>query len=126
VNAERRAIEINPENALQRRIVERTPVGRRGGPRRIAVVVARQWPATGVRLSVSFLDNPPVALRARIIRHMNAWGEHANVLFTETQGVGSVRIARLDSPPEMAGCWSYIGTDIPEAEDAQPTSNLAA
>jgi hypothetical protein len=124
VNAERRAIEINPENALQRRIVERTPIGRRGGPRRIAVVIARKWPATGVRLSVSFLDNPPAALRSRIIRHMNAWGEHANVLFSETQGVGEVRIARLDSPPEMAGYWSYVGTEILEAEDDEPTLNL--
>src|SRR4030095_2768979 len=124
VNAERRAIEINPENALQRRIVERTPIGRRGGPRRIAVVIARKWPATGVRLSVSFLDNPPAALRSRIIRHMNAWGEQANVLFSETQGVGQVRIARLDSPEDMTGYWSYIGTEILDADEDEPTLNL--
>src|SRR5687767_8426702 len=96
VDAERRALEVNPENALERRTVVRTPVGRRGGPRRIAVVIARKWPATGVRLSVSFLDNPSVALRSRILLHLNAWGEQANVLFSETQGVGQVRIARLD------------------------------
>ena len=92
ITAERRAVEINPENALERRVVSRSPSGRRGGPRRIAVVIARKWPATGVRLSVSFIDNPSVALRSRILRHMNAWGEHANVLFSETQGTGEVRI----------------------------------
>src|SRR3954464_7059372 len=84
--AARRAIEVNPQNALERRSVTLTPAGRRGGPRRIAVVVARKWPVTGVRLSVSFLDNPAQALRARILRHMNAWGESANVAFSETQG----------------------------------------
>jgi hypothetical protein len=35
--AERRAVEVNPENASERRIVKRTPTGRRGGQRRIAV-----------------------------------------------------------------------------------------
>lgn len=122
--AERRAVEINPENALERRTVARSPIGRRGGPRRIAVVTARKWPATGVRLSVSFLDNPSAALRSRILRHMNAWGEHANVLFSETQEIGEVRIARLDSPPDMAGYWSYVGTEILEAREGEPTLNL--
>ena len=124
VAAERRAIEINPENASERRTVVRLQTGRRGGPRRIAVVVARKWPATGVRLSVSFLDNPSTALRARILQHMNAWGEHANVVFSETNGTGQVRIARLKSPPAMAGYWSYVGTEILEAEEDEPTLNL--
>src|ERR1051325_6706664 len=126
VAAERRAIEINPENALEHRTVARSPIGRRGGPRRIAVVIARKWPAKGVRLSVSFLDNPNTALRSRILKHMNAWGEHANVLFSETQGVGQVRIARLDSPADMAGYWSYIGTEILDIPEAEPTLNLEA
>ena len=124
VAAERRAIEINPENALERRTVTRTPIGRRGGQRRIAVVIARKWPTTGVRLSVSFMDNPPAALRSRILRHMNAWGSQANVLFSETEGVGEVRIARLDSPVEVAGYWSYVGTEILEASEDEPTLNL--
>ena len=95
-----------------------------GGPRRIAVLVARQWPASGVRLSVSFIDNPSSALRSRILLHMNAWGESANVVFSETQGTGQVRIARLDPPPDMAGYWSYIGTEILEIDEDEPTLNL--
>ena len=124
VDAERRAIEINPENVLEHRMVARTPIGRRGGPRRIAVVIARKWPASGVRLSVSFMDNPSTELRARILRHMNAWGEQANVLFSETAGVGQVRIARFDSPEEEAGYWSWVGTEILEIEEDKPTLNL--
>jgi hypothetical protein len=122
--AERRAIEINPDNAAERRRVARTPIGRRGGPRRIAVVIARKWPKRGVRLSVSFMDNPPRALRSRILLHMNAWGEAANVVFTETAGTGEVRIARLDSPVDMAGYWSYIGTEILDTPEDEPTLNL--
>ena len=122
--AARRAIEINPENAVERRQVARTPVGRRGGPRRIAVLVARKWPKTGVRLSVSFMDNASSALRKRILVHMNAWGESAHVVFSETQGTGEVRIARLDSPADMAGYWSYMGTEILEIDESEPTLNL--
>jgi hypothetical protein len=122
--AERRAIEINPDNAMERRTVERTPIGRRGGPRRIAVVISRKWPKKGVRLSVSFMDTPSIALRNRILKHMNAWGEQANVVFSETQGIGQVRIARLDSPEEMSGYWSYLGTEILDAPENEPTLNL--
>jgi len=119
-----RAIDMNPENAAEQRRVARTPIGRRGGPRRIAVVIARKWPKSGVRLSVSFIDNPKVELRSRILLHMNAWGESANVVFTETAGTGQVRIARLDSPPDMAGFWSYVGTEILDAKPDEPTLNL--
>jgi hypothetical protein len=122
--AERRAREINPENELERRTVARSPIGRRGGARRIAVVIARKWPKKGVRLSVSFMDTPSAALRSRILAHMNAWGEQANVVFSETQGTGQVRIARLDSPEDMAGYWSYIGTEILEIPEDEPTLNL--
>src|SRR5262245_43456791 len=122
--AARRAIEVNPDNDSERRRVARTPIGRRGGPRRIAVVIARKWPKRGVRLSVSFMDNPARALRSRILLHMNAWGEAANVVCTATAGTGQVRIGRLDSPVDMAGYWSYIGTEILEADEDEPTLNL--
>ena len=122
--AERRAVEINPANAGDRRSVERSPKGRRGGPRRLAVLVARKWPASGVRLSVSFMDNPSKALRSRILSHMNAWAKTATVRFSETASNGQVRIARFDSPPNMAGYWSYIGTEILEIEEDEATLNL--
>jgi hypothetical protein len=122
--ATRRAIEINPANARHERRISRIVGGRRSGERRIAVVVARRWPSSGVRLSVSFLDNPSPQLRTRILLHMNAWGEAANVVFSETKDIGQVRIARLDAPEDMAGYWSYVGTEILEIANDQPTLNL--
>jgi hypothetical protein len=120
----RRAMLINPANAANRRTVVRTPPGRRGGPRRLAVVVARKWPATGVKLTVQFLDNAPADLRKRILLHMNAWNKTANVQFVETRGTGQVRITRLDSPEDMSGYWSYLGTEILGVKDDEPTLNL--
>ncbi len=122
--AARRAIEINPANAADMRSVTRSAGGASGGPRRIAIVTARRWPASGVKLAVQFLDNPTKTLRARLLSHMNAWGVSANVHFAETRETGEVRIARLDRPRSMAGYWSYIGTEILEAELDQPTMNL--
>lgn len=122
--AVRRAMLINPGNGAARRLVVRTPVGRRGGPRRLAVVIGNKWPATGVRLTVQFLDNPPAALRTRILAHMNAWNKTANVRFTETRGTGQVRITRLDRPDEVSGYWSYVGTEILGVDESEPTLNL--
>jgi hypothetical protein len=122
--AARRSVEVNPANATEHRVVARTPVGRRGGQPRLAVVVGRRWPSSGVRLSVQFLDKPPQDLRARILRHMNAWNRTANVVFGETRRTGQVRIARLDSPDEVSGYWSYVGTEILEVDDDEPTLNL--
>ena len=110
-SAARRSLDVNPANATEHRVVARTPIGRR-------------WPSSGVRLTVQFLDKPPQDLRARILRHMNAWNKTANVVFTETRGTGQVRIARLDSPEDMAGYWSYVGTEILEVDDDEPTLNL--
>jgi hypothetical protein len=123
-SAARRSVEVNPANAIEHRVVARTPIGRRGGQPRLAVVVGRRWPSSGVRLTVQFLDKPPQDLRARILRHMNAWNKTANVVFTETRGTGQVRLARLDSPEDMAGYWSYVGTEILDVDDDQPTLNL--
>jgi len=122
--AAKRAVEVNPENERERRSVARTPVGMRGGDLRIAVVVGRKWPSTGVNLSVSFMDSPAKTLRSRILKHMNAWGKSASVVFRETKGTGQVRISRLDSPPDSAGFWSYIGTEILEIDENEPTLNL--
>ena len=123
-SASRRAIAINPANAGEQRRVARNVGARRDGERRIAVVVGRRWPTSGARLTVSFMDSPSAPLRARILKHMNAWGEAANVLFAETNGTGEVRIARLDTPVEMAGYWSYVGTEILEVGHDEPTLNL--
>ena len=120
----RRSLEINPANALEHRPVERTPIGRRGGPRRLTVVRGRRWPARGKVLTVQFLDGEKMELRRKILLHMNAWTRTISVSFKLTRGTGDVRIARLDSPPDLSGYWSYIGTEILEIEEDEPTMNL--
>jgi hypothetical protein len=91
---------------------------------RLAVEIGKRWHTAGVRLTVSFLDNPQADLRVRILSHMNAWAKSANVQFIESNSDPQVRIARLDSPPEYAGYWSYIGTDILSIPADKPTMNL--
>jgi hypothetical protein len=71
--AVRRSLEMNPVNAAEQHTVVRTPTGRRGGPRRLAVVVGRKWPKPAVQLTVQFLDVPSRELRKRILLHVNAW-----------------------------------------------------
>jgi hypothetical protein len=120
-----RAIELNPSNAQRSRIVARTPTGRRGGPARLTLNLGFRWPVTGTRLTVRFLDRPPTDLRKRILLHMNAWGKTANVQFVMTSGDAHVRISRLDHPDDMAGYWSYVGTQILGIRDQdEPTLNL--
>lgn len=89
-------------------------------PQRIAVATSKYWGSGGVRLTVGFLDDPPTELRARILLHMNAWAETADVLFVETATAPQVRIARTPGD----GYWSYLGTDILHIPTDQPTMNL--
>jgi len=121
---QRRSVEINPANAEIRRTVERTVPGRRG-QRRLALQIGTRWPEAGVLLSVQFLDNPSKELRKHLLLHMNAWDKTANIRFVETQETGHVRIARFDQPPDKAGFWSWVGTEILAIEDEdEPTMNL--
>lgn len=85
----------------------------------IAVMTTKYWRTNGVRLTVGFLDTPPADLKARILSHMNAWSQSANVQFVESSIDPQVRISRGGG-----GYWSYIGTDILVIDRNQPTMNL--
>ena len=69
-------------------------------PEHLALLTAKYWGAKGVRLTVGFLDNPPADLKARILSHMNAWGEWSNVQFSES--CESIRRFGLREQPAMA------------------------
>ncbi len=117
--ADRIACELNPDN--------RPPDAHLGvGQRKDRLVVDRRvyWGKQGVKLTVGFLDRPSQELRRKILSHMNAWNETANVEFVESNTDPQVRIARDDSPPEVSGYWSYLGTDILTIPKDQPTMNL--
>ncbi len=123
VAAAERAVSINPSNHPNAAIVAHA-LGFNPPRERIAILVGKRWHTDGVKLSVGFLDNPPADLRARILLHMNAWAETANVQFTESSVDPQVRISRASDPPEMAGYWSYLGTDILSIPATEPTMNL--
>src|SRR5881296_314566 len=119
VRAARTAVEINPHNHPPVEHLTRIIPAFQPTPQRIALLTKKYWGVGGVRLTVSFLDNPPSDLRKRILQHMNAWSKTANVKFVETKSKGQVRIARDES-----GYWSYLGTDILHIPLREQTMNL--
>jgi hypothetical protein len=125
VKAAEKAIAINPANQPHPVLVARA-LGPNPPRPRLAVMVAKRWPAGGVKLTVGFMDSPTAALKKRILSHMNAWSKTANVKFVETATNPQVRIARASNPPEMSGYWSYLGTDILSIPTNEPTMNLEA
>jgi len=126
IEAARIAVELNPNNRPHAALVARALSGGAPERARIALVISKRWPASGVRLSVKFIDDKPeAALRRRILSHMNAWGTPANVKFTETNGAGDVRLSRRDTVKD-GGYWSYVGTEIHAIDADEPTMNLEA
>jgi hypothetical protein len=120
VAAARTATKINPVNHPPLERLSLVIPGFVATPERIAVVTTKYWQSKNVHLTVGFLDNPPADLRARILSHMNAWSQTADVAFVETDTDPQVRIART----EGGGYWSYVGTDILSIPADQPTMNL--
>jgi hypothetical protein len=118
------ATAINPLNHAPVERLARVIKGFEPTRERIAVMTTKYWHTKGVRLTVGFLDNPPAALRKRLIQHMNAWAKTANVKFTETKTDAQVRILRAGG--QDGGYWSYLGTDILSIPKNEPTMNLEA
>ena len=123
IEAADRAVTVNPANHPRIERLVRAMPDIHLDRLRIAVVTAKYWGAAGVKLTVGFLDNPPMDLRKRIVLHMNAWAKTANVQFVESKASPHVRIARIDQG-DQAGYWSYVGTDILSIPANEPTLNL--
>ncbi|MFO0606364.1 MAG: hypothetical protein U0324_24550 [Polyangiales bacterium] len=124
LEAARKAQEVNPENVPEGAILE--DLARDG--ERLALDIRRRWARKGVKLTVGFIDTP-ADLRARLLSHMNAWGNTANVSFVESNTDPKVRVARFtaaEARPGMDGYWSYLGTDILTIPRDEPTMNLEA
>src|ERR1051326_2536896 len=112
--AARKALEVNPANALSGRDVALAlPNPVIPTDEHLALLTGKRWPASGVRLTVGFLDSPPGDLKARLLSHMNAWSQFANVRLVETSSNPQVRVARSAG----SGYWSYLGTDILRSEE---------
>ncbi len=115
--AARRAMRINPANGPSEQLVAAGVIE----PEHLTALVAKYWGAGGVNLTVGFLDGPAADLRGRILSHMNAWGQWANVRFVETGVDPQVRISRVAND----GYWSYLGTDVLSIAPGDATMNLA-
>jgi hypothetical protein len=114
------AITINPVNAPLVAPLAQADAGLQiAEPERIVILTSKYWGPTPRELTVSFMENTPPDLRARIISHMNAWNTVACISFVETARVGEVRISRGGD-----GYWSYLGTDILHIPQDRPTMNL--
>ena len=126
-NAARNAIMVNPANKPDD--LDESNLTPGGEGERLAVDITRYWrKKDGVHLTVRFIDTPETALRRRILEHMNAWSEKANVSFVLSDVDPQVRIARWteDEAPGKGGYWSYLGTDILLIDVKSPTMNLEA
>jgi Astacin (Peptidase family M12A) len=122
ISAAKQASAINPANATATYMLQQVRPDAVIPPEHLALLTAKYWGKSGVRLTVGFLDNPPQDLRARILGHMNAWNSaaNANVQFVETASDPQVRIARTAG----GGYWSYLGTDILSINASEQTMNL--
>lgn len=134
----RNAVQLNPANAPRQELIlsliasALVPHMTRSGtmdiqgaandivsPSFLAVLTTKYWGTKGVDLTVSFMDNPTVALRNKILSYMNRWSECSNVKYSWVQSGGRVRISR-----DRGGYWSYLGTDIDLIPQDQQTMNL--
>jgi hypothetical protein len=120
IEAAKTAIAINPLNKLSVDRLLRVGPGLKLSRERIAEMTTKFWPSRGVRLTVGFLEGASADLRARILRHMNAWGKTANVEFVQSKSDPQIRIARVPGQ----GYWSYVGTDILLVDPHSSTMNL--
>ncbi|MEO7735743.1 MAG: peptidase M12 [Kofleriaceae bacterium] len=96
---------------------------------KLALDIFRYWGDRGVELTVGFLETPDPELRRRILAHMNAWRDTANVSFVASDVDPLVRIARFTEAevgPDHDGYWSNLGTDILLIDRDKPTMNLEA
>jgi hypothetical protein len=123
--AAKTATEINPVNHPPIERLVRALPGFRPTAAHISVLTTKYWHTGGVKLGVKFLDGESMALKKRILEHMNAWAKTANVQFKLSNTNAKVRIARIDQG-EMSGYWSYLGTDILSIPAGEPTMNLEA
>src|SRR5581483_5152920 len=99
VAAARTAVEHNPANRPRIRGLSpaMTPevMAQVMKPEAIALLTTKYWGAGGVKLGVAFMETTVADLQNKILSHMNAWGQYANVVFQlASKANAQVRISR--------------------------------
>jgi hypothetical protein len=115
--AQRLAIEENPENAVP--AFDALPESVEENARlRLALITAKKW-QPGRTLRVRFLDGDPVVHR-KIEAYAHQWSQHANIKFE----FGSDPNAEIRISCRQDGTsWSYLGTDALNVDKDKPTMN---
>ncbi|MEO6810414.1 MAG: M12 family metallopeptidase [Isosphaeraceae bacterium] len=119
VKAAKNAVGINPFNQPEYGSLHMAAPGLEVTELFIAAVTAKYWGSNPRTLTVSFMESTATDLRRRIVSHLNAWTRTGCVQFSETSGVGQVRISR-----GSGGYYSYLGTDILVIPRNRQTMNL--
>ena len=119
VKAAETAVNINPVNAPLTEYLMQIGGGMPEDPQFLTLLTSKYWGPAPRRLTVSFMEASPAALRTKILSHMNAWNRTACISFAQTTSIGQVRISLGG-----AGYWSYLGTDILLIPRDRPTMNL--
>lgn len=114
---------VNPANSVPAAALARLAMygGPMIEPQHAAMLNSAYWGPRGVRLSVGFLEPVPADFRARVLSHMNAWGQYGNVAFAL---VPNVSRAQVRVTVRGQGYWSYLGTGILSIPAPQPTMCL--
>ena len=115
--AQRLAIEENPENAVP--AFDALPESVEESARlRLALITAKKW-KPGRTLRVRFLDGDPVVHR-KIEAYTHQWSQHTNIKFE----FGSDPNAEIRISCRQDGTsWSYLGTDALNVHKNEPTMN---
>jgi hypothetical protein len=121
VAAAQKAVEINPANHPATHLWAMSGVGAAAStlpPEAIAVLTTKYWGTGGVHLTVGFMEPIEPALKDKILSHMNAWSQYANVTISPAPAdqTPQVRVTR-----NGGGYASYLGTDILNIDPSQPT-----
>lgn len=119
IPASETAVRINPANKSHLHQLRQAISADVLSPAHLALLTGKRWPTTGVSLTVGFIGTVDPTLSARILSHMNAWGQYCNAKFTLLTTNAQVRISLAGD-----GYWSYLGTDILHIAADQPTMNL--
>ena len=75
-------------------------------PEFIVLNTTRYWGSNGVRLGVGFLEDQSAEFKSRVLLHMNAWNQHANVYFFAAAANATIRITCLGTVRA-----SHVGTE---------------
>lgn len=114
--AERRAVEVNPANAM---LLDPVPaIAGIDLPQSLALVTRKLW-KPGMTIRVRFLDGDPV-IQQRLQPFAHVWSQYANLKFD----FGNDPDAEIRISFKQRGSWSYIGTDCLGIPKNQATMNF--